>query len=108
MKFGFVIESLLWLSGYSSAAGERFLLFPPPPCSCMTGHKAKKVKRKEEVLGVMMMFLVVMLELSVGLLVVTGAMFLAVLGVQCLELVMLVDSLLMLSTAGEEVLGGEG
>ena len=38
---------------------------------------------------------------------VTGAMFLAVLGVQCLELVMqvmLVDSLLMLSTAGEEVL----
>ena len=33
-----------------------------------------------------------------------GAMLLAVLGVQCLELVMLVDSLLMLSTAGEEVL----
>ena len=52
-------------------------------------------------LGVVEMFLVVM---SGCLLVVTGAMLLAVLGVQCLELVMLVDSLLMLSTAGEEVL----
>ena len=41
---------------------------------------------------------------SGGLLAVTGAMLLAVLGVQCLELVMLVDSLLMLSMAGGEVL----
>ena len=56
------------------------------------------------VLGVVMamlsMFMGVEMMPVSGLLLVTGAMLLAVLGDQCLLLVMLVDSLMMLSMAG--------